>query len=245
MNIMRLKIATYVAGSVVLSMALAGARSLADSVTNNGQTMTNDARTLNGKVYVPLADVARSLNETVVRGSNGYALIPAGGANQMANRFVGKVGEVVFTGQFRFTVISFETATSYSERYLPIGGTITADQGQEFVIVRCRIKNATPSRQEIALDLSPYSGNDDTTLTDDHEQTYQPINYHGGQFVGYDVHPGDSAPTGVWMLPGAAADFNVVFGVPTGANPKDFIFGIQKYNRTTKGKQTDIRISLH
>ena len=168
---------------------------------------------------------------------------PAGGADQMANKFTGKVGQTIFTGKFRFTVTGIETGTTYAEKYVASPATLTADDGQKYVVVHCRIKNGTPTRQEIALSTSPYSGNDDTTLTDDQEQTYQPINYHDGEFVGYDVHPEDTAPTGAWMLPGAAADFAVVFSVPA-AKPQAFIFGILKYDRTKKAKQTDIRISL-
>jgi hypothetical protein len=240
---MRPKLAVYAGTVIALSTGILAARALGASVTNNGQTMTTDVKVINGKVYVPLNDVAKSFNEVVVKTANGYALTAAGGANQMATRFIGKVGETVFTGQFSLTVTSVETTTSYQQKYIPNPGTMTADPGQKFIVLHCRVKNGMTSRQEIALSTSPYSGNDDTTLTDDHQQTYQPILYHG-DFTGYDVHADDTAPTGIRMLPGSAVDFNVIFNLPAAATPKDFIFGILKYDRAKKAKQTDIRISL-
>jgi hypothetical protein len=78
----------------------------------NARVASTDVRTLQGKAYVPLADVARALDMTVVPVRGGYEIKKAGGATPISG-LRGKVGEVLFDGKWRFQVLSVETVDSY------------------------------------------------------------------------------------------------------------------------------------
>src|SRR5690242_16254088 len=78
----------------------------------NGKVASTGVKTINSKAYVPLADVAKSLDMTVVKVPGGYEIKKAGGATPISG-LRGKVGDVLFDGKWRFQVLSVDTVDSY------------------------------------------------------------------------------------------------------------------------------------
>src|SRR5437660_4786673 len=92
---------------VTLALLAPGSRSMAQGGARlqiSGHTTAADVRMIGGKPYVSLSDMARALGMTVVKKPGGYALIAAGGANEVAARARGKIGDELFTGDWRFRV---------------------------------------------------------------------------------------------------------------------------------------------
>jgi hypothetical protein len=206
----------------------------------NGATASMDVRVIGGKAYVPLADVAKAMDLTVQKRDGGFELIKSGGAGQVANKFVGKVGEEIFTGKWRFTVLSVDRAKTYdlllSSAYKK---HLEADSNEDLIIVSCRVKNGTPQKDELVF--SPDWEGTHNALTDADEQSYQPF--------AFDVKESENAPVGVTFLPGAAINFKMIFKVPTGTKPKDLIFTALRYSVRAgfdqkKDPPQDIRVTL-
>jgi len=201
----------------------------------NGNVASTSVRMIGGSPYVKLADVARALDMQVVPRAGGYEMVPAGGAGQLQGKGSGKIGDTIFTGQFRFMVKGVRTVDSYTEQYSQDRNQISPKgPGDTLMVVDCRLKNGTTSKQEVVLSNSDWGEN--TALTDDQEHSYAPVDVDG--------HYDEGAPHGAWILPGAAYDFAVVFSVPKGTNPKDLVYTIVKYSERGNNKGTDVRVSL-
>lgn len=211
----------------------------------NGNTVSTGVKSINGKVYVPLADVAKAFGLTVAKQPGGYALVEAGGANEIADAHRGKMGETIFTGQFRFLVTGIDKVDSYTPKNIA-DVVVTPTAGNSLFVVHCRIKNGTREKQELVFSTDDMFGNVDTALTDDQEHTYAPYNFEGGKVDGYDVHIDETAPNGSYVLPGAAIDFTIIFNAPSDTHPKDLIFSILKYAERDKAKtkSVDVRVSV-
>ena len=206
----------------------------------NGQVASADVRVINGKAYVPVTDVAKALDYTVQKTDKGYELVKAGGANQIANKNVGKLGEEVFTGQWKFTVIEAKRVAEAIPEYLEDQpwNRRTAGPGMDIVVLKCRVKNGTSAKNTIVLDK--WDGNN-TTLTDMDENAYVPTQH------GYDAKLNEHFPDGATFLPGGAINFNLRFEVPKTAKLKDLVFTVIRYDDRSNVKTkvpTDIRIHL-
>ncbi len=229
------------AGGVV-GTALAGIAA-GTEVFYNGRGVTSDARMVGGKLYVPLADVARAFDLQVrKRGDGNYDLAPAGGANQIANKLVGNMGQEVFTGAWTLQVLGMERMKQRDPVYLPkeAYNHIEAGSGQEFIVLKCRVKNGTKAKDGIVL--GKWDGNS-TALTTLDEQSFEPHR------KGYDAAFNEHFPDGARLLPGAALDFYLVFEVPQGAKPKDLVFTFIRYDDRAASVQkakrpVDVRIHL-
>lgn len=206
----------------------------------NGSVASSDVRMIAGKAYVPLADVAKAMDMQIVKKDGGYELIRTGGAGQIANNYTGKIGEEVFTGKWRFTVLEFSRAQSYdmvwSTQYTK---HIDADSNGELIIVTCRIKNGTKVKDELVFSSSWEGCNN--ALTTSSEESIPP--------AAFDVKETETAPVGVSFLPGAAINFKMIFKVPKGTEPKDVIFTAMRYSMRSgsdlkKDPPQDIRVSL-
>lgn len=223
------------------SLAIAAiAVQAAQKLIVNGKVASTDVRTIGGKAYVPLADVAKALDYTVRKTAGGFELIKAGGATQIANKNVGKIGEEIFTGQWRFTVLSLSRTQEAVPEYLADESWTRrkAGNGMEIVVVKCRIKNGTGKKDTIVLDK--WEGNN-TTLTDMDENAFEPTQH------GYDAKFNEHFPEGATFLPGGAINFNLRFEVPKGTKVKDLVFTVIRYDdrSNTKTKSpTDIRVHL-
>ena len=218
------------------------------SVYINGTKASSRVKTISGIAYVPLADVARAYGSQVnKRGDGDFDIVPAGGANQVG-KYQGKMGDDVFTGKFRFAVTKVEDTKSYTTKYKTNQETLTAPNSNErIIVVTCRIKNGTPTRQDLLMSVGGRYGSPNTALTTTDEQSLPPSTWHGSDTAGIDVREDKFAPVGITILPGAARIFNLLFVLPNDTQPKDLIFSVTPYDEyanQTK-KFTDVRISLN
>ncbi len=228
----------------VAALTLAAGPGRADgTLTMNGRVVSTDVRTLGGGAYVRLSDVAKALGMIVVKRPGGYEITKASGANQVGVT-QGKVGDVLFNGQWRFRVLSVQTPETYTTKTPGIDlrgiDTIKYDEGVRFlraapgyklVVVQCRVANGQKSPQTFWL------GHNDVrkALTDTEGESYPPI--------GYDLEgaPIQSKP----LLPGAGTSFPIFFSVPEATQIKDLVFTLRN-NDFSSGKAlvSDVRVSL-
>lgn len=210
-----------------------------------GKTASTDIRIINGRPYVPLADMAKAMNGAAVKHKGGGYEIAlnnvdsttpkanpiAGGANEVRGTR-GKIGQALFTGKWRFSVLSIDRAASYDSQFLPEKRTfIPNGDAEELVIVRCRMKNGQNATQSPMLSpIHPHH----TALTNNHEESFAPIDYdkRGGHT--------DEGPT---MLPGSQTEFAILFSVPKGTALKDLVFSAENVEESPDSS-TDVRISL-
>jgi hypothetical protein len=225
--------------ALVLGTGIAAARDSAKLILN-GKVASADVQTVNGSAYVRLSDVAKALGMVVVKRSDGYELTKAGGANQVEG-LNGKVGDTLFDGRWRFTVLGVETADAYAlkrtgEPYAynqPVDfnsatRTLTPKPGNRLIIVRCRISNGQKSTQTLWL----AQRDTHTALADDQGESYPPA-----------AHDVDGAPIQTKpLLPGAKLEFPVVFVVPQGKKVEDLIFTHNNNDSSQKGN--DVRVAL-
>lgn len=84
---------------VVMAVGLGlGLLALAQSTQRlilNGQVASTRVITVQGTAYVPVADVAKALGQSVVKVQGGFEIRAAGGANQLMGQFQGKVGDQI------------------------------------------------------------------------------------------------------------------------------------------------------
>ncbi len=210
----------------LVAVAAVGSALLIQQVRIDGKVTTTDVLTRNGKTYVPLADVAKSLGMTVVKTPSGWDLVKAGGAN-MVQGLRGKIGEELFNGKYRFTVVKVTRTSSYKPEFAKLGFDLTpASAENEIVAIHCRLKNGT--KEAVTFDITMGKN---TALTDEKEQSYAA--YNGGS-----VDMVSRAPR---VIPGAAADFALTFEVPKTAELKDLVFSV---NDLTAKDSPDFRVSL-
>jgi hypothetical protein len=144
---------------------------------------------------------------------NTITLRPAGGTYQVANKLRGNQGEDLFSGRWGFKVVGVQRGPSFQAQYTNRFNTeakYEALDGEELVIVSCRLKNGTPTATNFAFSSGGYGMN--TALTDQDAGSYQP--------AGYDVFADENAPLGKAALPGASIPFNIIFRVPKSAQIK-------------------------
>jgi hypothetical protein len=169
---------------------------------------------------------------------------PAGGANQVEG-LKGKVGDMLFTGQWRFQVIGFQQVDSYTLKvpsseqdyakwhsdaeYDDASHTFTPKQGLTFVAIDCYAKNAQAKATE---QLDFYSDDQKTALTDNESNSYPPIVCDMLSHGGWVTKP---------LLPGSGEKITLLFAVSSGMTPKDLVVTL-KNSSLHKGKE--VRISL-
>ncbi len=236
---MRSKLAVCVGAGLVLALG-AFALQAAQKLFVNGKVASSDLRVIGGKTYVPLAEVAKALDYTAQKTTGGFELIKAGGAGQIANKNVGSVGEEIFSGKWKFTVLSVDRVAEAVPEYLAneSWNRRTASSGMEIVVVKCRVKNGTANKDTIVLDK--WDGNN-TSLTDMDENAFEPTQH------GYDAKFNEHFPEGSTFLPGGAVNFNLRFEVPKAAKLKDLVFTVIRYDDRSNTKTklpTDFRVHL-
>jgi len=166
-----------------------------------------------------------------------------GGANQVEG-LNGKVGDMLFTGRWRFQVQKVETVETYTltvptseQDYSKYASSATLDdktksftpkEGQTLVAVKALVKNAQTSTQQLGC----YLGDPKTAIADTKGNSYPPIAY-------------DMISKGAWvtkpLLPGSGEELTVLFAVPKGTELKDLIFSLYNWS-DIKGKE--VRVSL-
>jgi hypothetical protein len=229
-------------GLAIALAATATASMVAGSLTINGKTTAADIRTIDGSAYVRLADVAKALDMSLVKKGAGFELVKAGGANQVGG-LTGKIGDTLFDGKWRFTVVSVDTPESYqmktdAEPYDYAGRTsmdiktrlIKPSKGYSLVVIQCRLANGVKERRTLWTAISDKRIN--TAIADTSGSSHPP--------VAYDFKGGPTQTE--WLLPGAQMTFAVVFSLPEGATPGDLVFTLK--NNQTEDKPVDVRVSL-
>ncbi len=213
------------------------------NLTLNGKTASTDLKTIGGKAYVSIADVARALGMVVVKTGGGYEIKKAGGANPIVGVTQGKIGDVLFDGKWRFQVLSLQTPESYvmktdSQLYDYTGltsfnaatKTVRPRVGNKLVVIQCRITNGQNSKQRL------------WTAPNDDKMRSALADMDGGShpILGYDF---EGAPTQTEpMVPGAALSFPILFSVPNNLRLKDLIFTLKNNDYSAAGN--DVRVSL-
>ena len=240
------------AGAATAALAFASAR-----LSVGGQTVSTDVRLIGGRPFVPLADMARAMNGTLVRHSSGYEIKTggagspaggdtttptddaapatpdaAGGANEVRGTR-GRIGQMFFNGKWRFEVLGVDHADAYDSKFLADTQTFKpAGNTEELVVVRCRLKNGQKTAQMAMLSrVHPHN----IALTDDQGQSYAPTDFD---------KRGGSLDEGPHLLPGAQTDFAVLFSVPKGTALKDLVFSLQTAYADFPDGGTDVRVSL-
>ncbi len=240
---LRLTLLLIAAGAVATTAGALGQAGLKLFIA--GKTASSDIRIIDGRPYVPLADMAKAMNGSAVKHKGGGYEITlggvdtttpeagtvAGGANEVRGTR-GKIGQVLFNGKWRFSVLGVDHAASYDSQFLPEKRAFTpAGDSDELVIVRCRMKNGQNATQVAMLSqIHPHH----TALADNQGQSYAPFDYdkRGGHT--------DEGPT---MLPGSQTEFAILFSVPKGTALKDLVFSVQNVEEAPDGG-TDVRITL-
>lgn len=162
-----------------------------------------------------------------------------GGAYQVEGVAQGKIGDELFTGKWRFRVVSIEEAgDEYKERYYQLQRTIKPRGATEtLLVVNCRLKNGTSKTLTPVL-TERIPGN--TALAAEEDHSYPPLDYDAVQESDKIMSYAASA-----LLPGAATDFALVFSVPKGTTPKALVFSTLAYpGDVGKKETTDVRVSL-
>ena len=224
----KLLIPAFLAGAVTMVAAQS-----AITLSYQGEVVSRHVRMVAGQPYVPLADVARLLKGQVTRAGGGYVIggsgAAAGGANQVKG-LQGKIGDMLFTGKYRFKVTGVTRGDHYDTQFQPNKDTIKPESdSQEVVAVTCEVRNGTKSPVELKITTHTGSNN---ALTDDQDHAFPPYGYDlsNGGFYG--------PPK---MLPGSAQQFAVYFRVPKGINLKDLVFTLTAYG---DDHPVDVRVSL-
>ena len=230
-------------GAILTSGALAAwAANSGVRLTMNGKTASSDVRTIGGKTYVPIADVAKSLGMVVVKRGSAWEIKKAGGTYQVQD-LSGKIGDVLFDGRWRFQVLKVEALDSYTmktgaELYDYTGLTtfdrpnllVRPKSGNKLIVMRCRVTNAVKEKRTLWTAVSDTRIH--TALTDANGMSYSPVGY---DFEGGPIQSG-------WLLPGAILNFPVLFSVPQNTPIKDLVFSLK--NNQNSDPITDVRVSL-
>jgi hypothetical protein len=227
-----------IAAALILAGCVCYGLQAATRLIVNGQVASTDLRSINGRTYVPLADVAKALNMTLVNQAGAIVMTPAGGANQVSG-LRGKIGDTLFTGKWKLMPLSFEQMDSYTtkyegdqEKYAP------RTDGETLFVLTCRLKNAQTTPVEMVM-TTHSSGN--TAFADQQEHSFAPI--------GFDAHNETGPYGGPKMLPGSASEFAVIFSAPKNTAAKDVILSIISGKDLSDAKQgvspgIDFRISV-
>lgn len=208
----------------------------------NGKVASGDVRTINGKTYVPLADVARALNMKIVKSGGGWEIKKAGGTYQVQD-LSGNIGDVLFDGKWRLQVLSVQSPETFSMRTeaQPYGYDSSAtynmktrvlrpQNGYKLVVINVRITNGQKITQSLWTSISDKRMR--TALTDFNGGSHPPIDYD------YDGGPTVTQP----MLPGARMTFPIIFSVPQNVVASNFVMTLKNNDSFAKGN--DARVSL-
>jgi hypothetical protein len=207
----------------------------------NGKVASTDVRIIGGSAYVKVSEVAAAMGMHVAKRPDGaYEISADGGANQVEGVH-GKVGNTLFTGKWRVTVLSVETPASYTLKApgdprdsFTVGfdyatKVVKPNANQTLLLIRCRVVNGQKTPHTLWL----AHANSRTALTDTQGESYEPF---------YDI---EGAPIQTKsLLPGAKIDIPILFAVPQGTQIQDLVFTANNNDDTKTAKGNDIRVTL-
>ena len=202
-----------------------------------GRTVSTSVRKIGGTTYVPIGDVAKALNMRVSVKGNRIALLPPGGAMQVG-KVEGNINEDLSSGLYGFKVTGVTRAQSYDLKYPTVyqrAETVKAQDGQELVIVSCRLKNQTPNIVSFPFSINYKPTH--TSLTDLDAQSYAPLYYDAAFDAG--------GPFLRKVLPAASLNVVLVFAVPKETKIKDVVYGMISYDDWVYNKPAvDFRVHV-
>ena len=229
---------SYAITAIAIALVVAGACWAASGkLIINGRVASNDVRVIGGKSYAPLGDIAKSLGMVLTKSGNTYTMAVAGGANQLQGKAQGKIGQEIFSGKWRFLVLSVEKAGDWKEKCYQEGRTIKPDKGDELVIVHCVLKNGLKNKSQTPTLTERMCGN--TALADDKGNSYPPTDFDARQ-----ESDKIQSYASISLLPGARIEFAILFTVPKGTHPKSLVFSEAAYPDDLPYKWTDVRVDL-
>ncbi len=224
-----------VGGSALCFAALAP-----QSVTIDGKVVTHRVKVIAGESWIPVSDLAKAQGLVVTSNGTSIDLTSPGGAEQVKG-VTGKVGEMLFTGNWRIEVNSFQKAATYtiknstSTDYSVYHGiadlddkVFTPKDGYDLYVASCTLKNAR--KTSVEFDWNP---SDNKSAIADDAGSNNP-------WVVYDIpSPAfNSAP----ILPGAKLDFNICFVVKKDVKLTDIVLTLKAL---TDEKTQNVRIAAN
>jgi hypothetical protein len=202
----------------------------------NGKVASTNVRLIEGQPYVRVADMSSALGMNLAKVPGGYEISAPGGANQVVGATQGKIGDELFNGRWRFRVVDVKEVPKYTTRFYKKAEAVDAGGDNEtLIVVTCQVKNGLKEQQTLY-----FTDNKEnlTALADGDGGSYKPVrvDVKTGE---YDYAAVKDTPA---LLPGAKADFALVFSVPKGTKLKDLVFSLQHGQAPYKG--SDVRVSL-
>lgn len=214
--------------ALVMVYGTAWAMQTGVKLTWGGRTVSTDIQFIKGRAYVPLSDMAKILDMTVVKKGQTYRLTQAAGSSPI-HHLTGNMADNLTSGAWQFQVASVQQVSGYSQQYGTEKAQLTPKEtGDILVVIRCRLRNGTKEMQEVAFDGSS-AGN--TALTDNQEHGYVPLAYDSRN----SDYMSDKMPAG------SAHEFVVIFSVPKGTDLKNLTYTVAA---TGLDKSTDFQVAL-
>lgn len=198
----------------------------------NGKTASTDIRIIDGRAYVPLADIAKALDLGIsIKGST-YELTKAGGTGQV-NGLMGKTGDWLFDGGWRFRVNNTFKTDKYTAKNDWYGeNEFEAPEGKEMIIVEYSYRNGGKEMYNFSIGKTSLAGKDGTAFS----------------LASNDFPFDGSRLFSQGLMPGSQGDGALIFFVKSGFELKDLILTVDElagYDDSTRPKKpTVFRISL-
>jgi hypothetical protein len=239
-----MKLGAVASGAAVLIAVAMPAWAAGGKLILNGKVASNNVKTVAGQAVVPLADLAKSLGMVVVRNANGsYEIRMSGGTNPIRGVTQGKIGDVLFDGQWRFQVLKMETLDSFTmksdaDTYDSAGlsrlnrdtHVLQPKSGYKLIVLQCRLTNGRNIKRPLWTAISDDKMN--TALTDMDGGSHPPVAYD------FNGAPTQTTP----LLPGAMMTFPIIFSVPADIRLKDLVFTLRAND--AGGVYNNVRVSL-
>ncbi|MBC8137365.1 MAG: hypothetical protein H8F28_15910 [Fibrella sp.] len=226
-------------GSVITltaAVALIGGYAIAQSgltVSVSGRLASSDVIEQDGKVYVPIMDVAKAFNRSVVRNEKGYDLVPITSTQSVVasgpttvNGLNGEIGAVLSNRQVTIQVLRVVRGDTYVSAIT--GKTFDAEPDSELVAVICRMRNTLKKPRQ--YDLGYFKGGD-TALIDATGKSFVPKAWDRKEPIAR-------------LQAGAGVDFAVIFAVPKGTPLNDFVYTVRPNDFDRTMRQDNFHVSL-
>lgn len=225
---------TALLASLAVAIAFAGGYVFAQSGKNlylNGKPISSDLLIENGKVYVPIIDVAKGLDMTVTPKADGFDLTPSGSTKKTdavkpVNGLSGAVGDTLSNGQVAVQVLQVVRGERYAST--TTNETYTAEPDIDLVAVVCRMRNTLKKPRQ--YDLGYFKGGN-TALIDATGKSFAPKKWDRKEAI----------PR---LQAGMGADFAVIFAVPKGTELGEFVYTVRPNDFDRTMKQDNFHVSL-
>ncbi|MBC8138996.1 MAG: hypothetical protein H8F28_24230 [Fibrella sp.] len=232
------------AGTLFLGFAAGAVAQGRSRLTVLQNTVSTDARKIGGRLYVPVADIAKAMGWKLTVAGSAISLQPptkiatnGGNTSSPEYRLSGAAGEEFGNASYRFKVTNVAEVAEYNRKYtngIAVGGAVNTGVNEKLVVIDCVLTNATAEREEFCFSRDRYAEN--TVLLDKNGESLPP--------AAIDVAADELNPPGAYALAGANVRFALVFRVPQAWEAKALVYTIVKYRERGLKKGTDVRVNL-